>query len=372
MGRIDNRAIRIGVVGAGHIAERVHLPLLNQLADVVVPAICDVRLDGAQRLAQRFAIPMVYHDLLEMLQAEELDVVDVLTPPDSHAHLATQVLERGCHCLMEKPLAMTTGQAEKVIRVAEKTGLALHVTHSFSYFPALRRARALAASGALGEVVSVDIQYLTSIGGERYLEPGHWCNRMPGAIFYDITPHLVMLLLDFLGPIDDVKVMTRKVSSYSHLEADELRVMAATNRGLGSFYLSMNSPLTRYVVTIMGTKMGLWINADAQLVVKLRPVGGYKVVGSFRDAIPRGLGMASEIWQQAAGLASISARVISGRVNYLSGHRYLIEASLRSLQGRGEYPVDPHKCLEVVRVLEAIFGQPSSELTGQDYGTIQR
>jgi predicted dehydrogenase len=345
--------------------------VLAELPITQVVAICDTVQSAASRLAERFNIRKEYGNLTEMLKNEELDVVDVLTPPETHAPLSVEVLRHGCHCLMEKPLVMTTAEADEVIRVAEETGLALHVTHTFSYFPAIRKAKALVASGAVGEVIGVDIQYLTSVGAERYFSPDHWCHRMPGGIFYDITPHLVMLLLDFLGDINDVKVTTKKLSSYSHIDADELKVMVEAEKGLGSFHLSMNSPLTRYTIAITGTKMSLWVNADAQIVVRHKPVAGYRTVGSFGDAIPRGLGAVSEIWQQAAGLASTAVGVISGRVNYLAGHRYLIEASLRSLRGDGEYPVDLYKCHQVVRVLEMIFGPPTQGSSERGYEAVQ-
>lgn len=353
--RTGRRCIKAGIAGAGHIAERTHLPILVRSPHVRVLAICDLDLCAAKRLAEKFLIPGVYRDLTEMLEREELDVVVVLTPTDTHAPLATQVLLHGCHCLMEKPLALTTAEADALIRLSRETGLALHVTHNYSYFPAVRKAKALAEAGVLGNLLSVDIQFLVSMGSERYFEPSHWCNRMPGGVLYDIMPHLVMLLLDFLGEVSDMKVMTRKVSSYNHVEADEIKVMACAERGLGSLYLSMNSPLTRHVITIVGERMVLSVNAAEQVLIRHKPIPRYRTVASLTDAIPRGLGAMSEIWQQTYGLASTALSVLSRRTDYLAGHRYLIEASLRSVLYGEEFPVDLLRCREAVRVLEMMF-----------------
>ncbi|MBA7650811.1 Inositol 2-dehydrogenase/D-chiro-inositol 3-dehydrogenase [subsurface metagenome] len=290
-----------------------------------------------------------------MLAEEKLDAVDILTPPDTHADLAIQAMQHGCHCLMEKPLTITTTDADRVVKVAKGTGLGLFVTHNLSFFPGMRRAKTMVASGAVGKLVSVHVRFITSIRRERYFEPGHWCHHLPGGIFSDLSPHLAMMLVELLDDISCVKAVTKKVSDYPHITADELEVMVEAGNGLGSFALSYNSPLTRFTIDMVGTKMSLSVN-DSQIVVCHKPVTGYKTVGSFIEGIPRGLGVLSEIFQQLAGLSSTTVSTILGRYNYLEGHRYLIEAALDNIRGERTYPVDIGKCREVVRILEEAFG----------------
>lgn len=352
---LRNRKVRIGVVGAGHIANSSHLPVLVKLPRAEVTAVCDKDEDAAQRVIKRFKIPKFYVDLAQMLEKEQVDVIDILTPSDTHADLVTQAMQHGCHCLMEKPLSVSTTDADRVINVAEETGLGLFVTHNWSFFPVLRRAKAMAASGALGEVIGVDVQYLTSFGEERYSDPNHWCHRLPGGIFADISPHLAMVLLDFLENVRQVKAITRKLSDYPHIVADELKVMVEARNGLGSFTLSFNSPVRQFAIYITGTKMCLSVNANTQIIVRHKPIARHKSISSITDGIPRGAGALSEIFQQVAGLSSMAATVILGKHNYLEGHRYLIEAALNNVRGEGTYPVNTWKCREVVRILEEAF-----------------
>jgi predicted dehydrogenase len=229
--------IKVGVVGAGYIAQSAHLPVLSRLSGAELVAICDVSQAEAQKAADQFSIPKVYSDMAEMLEQEKLDVVDILTPPDTHADLAIQVMQHGCHCLMEKPLAVTTADADRVIKIAEETGLGLYVTHSLSYFPIMRKAKAMVASGAVGRVVNVRVRFITSIERERYFEPDHWCHRLPGGVFADLAPHLAMMLLDFLDGVTSVKAAARKLSGHPHLNADELEILVETGSGLGSLTL---------------------------------------------------------------------------------------------------------------------------------------
>jgi predicted dehydrogenase len=350
----SNGVIRIGILGAGHAANKGHLPVLSSLSGIEVTAICDTDEDRARKAAEDFKIPKIYTDFSEMLEKEKLHAVDILTSPDTHVDLAIQAMEHGCHCLMEKPLAVTTADADRAIKKAKETGLGLYVTHNWSFSPAMRRAKAMVASGALGKVTSVNVRYLTSLTGERYFDPDHWCHRLPGGIFADISPHLVMVLLDFLDDVNAVKSISKKVSEYPYIVADELKVMVEARNGLGSFTLSFNSPFRSFTVDVVGTKKSLSLDARTQIMVIRKPITDRPVV-AVREGIPRGLKALGEIFQQLAGLSSMTVNVLLGRQDALEGHRYLMTAAFDNIRGKAAYPIDPWKCREVVRILEEAF-----------------
>ena len=93
--------LRVGLVGAGYVAER-HLIALRDTPNVEVIAIADPATDRAQALAAKFHIPHTVANLTGLL-AHKLDAVHILTPPVSHCPLTLQALEAGCHVLVEKP-----------------------------------------------------------------------------------------------------------------------------------------------------------------------------------------------------------------------------------------------------------------------------
>src|SRR5262245_59120704 len=92
---------RVGLVGAGYISE-FHLRALHRLRRVHVVGVADADLARAVRVANKWRLAGCYASLDELL-AEKPDVVHVLTPPDSHADLACQAIEHGCHIFVEKP-----------------------------------------------------------------------------------------------------------------------------------------------------------------------------------------------------------------------------------------------------------------------------
>ena len=117
---MDSKAKAFGIIGAGYIANLVHLPILSGLNEAKVLAICDEDESKARRTAKRFKIPRMYTDVVEMFEKEDLDIIDILTPPDTHVNLAIQALKKGYHCLIEKPLATKVAEADEVIRVAKE------------------------------------------------------------------------------------------------------------------------------------------------------------------------------------------------------------------------------------------------------------
>jgi len=347
--------VQIGVIGAGRIANTSHLPVLTKLPDAKVVAISDICKARAEETAKRFSIPRIYEDFAQMLEQERLDLVDILTPPNTHIELALCAMEHDLHCLIEKPLALSVAEASKLVEMAEHTGLTLHVVHNWSFFPERRRAKLLVESGVVGRVVSVDVQYLTDLQKEYYIDPNHWCHRLPGGVFADILPHLVMLLLDYLGKLKVVNVLASKCSSDEQLIADELRVFVRSSDAIGSIHISLNSPVRRLWINIVGTKASILVKGEIGTFIIYKPVKNSTTVWSMSYGIPRGMAALREIFQEAFGLASVVINAVLGQRTYLDGHKYLITRSITNLRGHGEYPISSQQSLEAVKVLETIL-----------------
>ena len=121
--------LRIGLVGAGRIATESHLPVLKTLDNVDVVALCDQNVRLAKEVASRFEIKNVFADLEDMLTKEKLDLVDICTPPRTHASLSIQAMEAGCHVLVEKPMATSVHEADQMIEISKKHNVKLCVVH---------------------------------------------------------------------------------------------------------------------------------------------------------------------------------------------------------------------------------------------------
>lgn len=337
-------------MGAGYIANLVHLPTLSRLPEANVVAVCDRDVARARTAAQRFSIPNVYSSLEEMLARERLDLVDVCVLPSLHADVLVTALEHGVNCLVEKPLAVTTADADTVIALAQEKGMSLHVIHNFSVLPGILQAKALIGEGVVGQVTGVDIKYLSPLD-PQHLDPGHWVNRLPGGYLGECGTHLTMLLVEFLGEFQEVKAMFSKASDRA-VVMDEMRLSARCGRALGTITCSLNCPSRLLIVDVFGTKGSLHVNGDYQAVVNYRPLG------RSRDVFARGRRGIQEIVTRTIALGRTAAGVLGGRYAAQNhGHRYLIPRSVRAIQSNGGYPIDVHDAREAVRLLEAALGQ---------------
>jgi predicted dehydrogenase len=345
------RTFKVVLVGCGYIARKVHLPLLTHFKDVKVSAVCDIDKVKASRMAEDFNVPRIYTDVETMLEEEEPDLVDICTPPATHGDILKRSLSLGYPCMVEKPLTTTTIEADEVIRISKDKGVGLYVLHTYSFLPCVRRARQFIANNSIGEVINVETHYFTSLQRERYKHSDHWVHKLPGGILNsEITPHLLMLLLEFLGDINDVKVFTYKLSDFPYIFADELRMVLRSTNSVGYLCLSFNSPILHHSLNIVGKKGYLSIDFFTNAVVyhKSMPL---QTPSSFL----RGMWALKDISQRITSLLLTTTNVMLGRQKLLmDGHRYLMRECFKSLRGESQYPVDLGKCREVVRLIEFI------------------
>ncbi len=148
-------SLRLGVVGAGAITQVAHLPLLRKLKGVEVVAICDSDLPKARALSDRFQVGSAFDDIEELLGHTELDAVVICTPNHLHEPHIQAALSADLHVLVERPLALNTATAQRILRAAEKRGRVLMVGMNHRYRTDVQIVRSFVQSGELGEIQSV-------------------------------------------------------------------------------------------------------------------------------------------------------------------------------------------------------------------------
>ncbi|MGB9955148.1 Gfo/Idh/MocA family protein (plasmid) [Haloferax prahovense] len=133
--------MRIGLIGAGNIAQIMHLPYLVELPDADVHAIADPGRNVVEELGDRYNIPHRYEDSTTLIeeQADELDGVVIATPMHTHAETAITALEADLNTFVEKPVAVTASDAADVVEAAEATEAVCMVGYMKRYDPSYQR-----------------------------------------------------------------------------------------------------------------------------------------------------------------------------------------------------------------------------------------
>ncbi|MGB9439850.1 MAG: Gfo/Idh/MocA family oxidoreductase, partial [Desulfobacterales bacterium] len=166
------RKLRMGMVGGGQGAfiGWVHrmAAALDQQVDFVAGCFSrdfeNTTTTGAQLYLDPARCYQTYQEMAEseakLAQDQRIDFVSIVTPNDSHFAIAKVFLEAGIHVVCDKPMTYTLDEAEKLVRLVEETGLVFALTHNYTGHPLVRHARQLFASGEMGTVRKVIVEYL--------------------------------------------------------------------------------------------------------------------------------------------------------------------------------------------------------------------
>ncbi|WP_010268064.1 Gfo/Idh/MocA family protein [Paenibacillus senegalensis] len=151
--------IKVAVIGCGAIAQRRHIPEYAANDNVELVAFADPIIERAEQMAEQYG-GKSYASIEQLLEAEKVDAVSVCTPNYLHAQHSIAAANAGAHVLVEKPMATSKEDAEKMIEAARKNNVYLMVGHNQRLMPPHVKAKELLDSGKLGKVLT----FRTSFG----------------------------------------------------------------------------------------------------------------------------------------------------------------------------------------------------------------
>jgi len=192
------RKLKVGVVGAGTIARRGHVPSFAALADVELVAVCDARIERARALAEEFAIPKVFADYRKLVR-EEIDAVCVCTPNKFHAPVSIAALRAGKHVMCEKPLATTKNEVARMLDAAAKAGRLLMGAFSFRYRAEMQALSRFVGGGHVGKIYYAKACWLRRRGLPGF---GSWFTQKElagGGVLLDVGVHVLDGVLFLMG-----------------------------------------------------------------------------------------------------------------------------------------------------------------------------
>lgn len=133
--------VKLGLVGAGSMANRVHYPSLAEFEDVEMAALCDFIPEKAEQTAEKFGIPKTYKDYRKMIEEVNPDAVYILMPPHHLFDLVIHCLGQGLHVFIEKPPGVTTSQTKHMALAAERNHCITMVGFQRRHIPLLQTLR---------------------------------------------------------------------------------------------------------------------------------------------------------------------------------------------------------------------------------------
>lgn len=155
------KRVRIGLVGAGFMAT-AHAECYRQDARAVLHRVAAGRLESARLLASRFGIPKVSARWQDVVEDPEIDAVDIVAPNHLHAEVTIAAAAAGKAVLIEKPLAISVAEADRVLEAIHRAGVTAVYAENRRFSPALLRMHASVADGTLGRPLLIRITEMGS------------------------------------------------------------------------------------------------------------------------------------------------------------------------------------------------------------------
>jgi predicted dehydrogenase len=314
-------------------------------ADLV--AVCDANSESARDVATRFGVPRWYADAEEMLRMEQPDVVDICTPPRTHAPLTIMALGAGAHVLVEKPMAVGVEECDRMMAAADEAGKLICVAHSDLFYPSFRTMRNMVESGSIGRfrgmhiALSTPVDYITS-------RPDHWANKLPGGVLGETGPHVVYMTLAFINPIRYAYAHAAKLlPEYPWSPFEDYRIVLAGEENVGSVTLTYATNQWAAEVSVWGSAGSIRADLESQSVVHV----------DRTSLTPRSIAVST----LGAAAQSTGRSVYSG-IRRLAGrqettHEILIREFCRSIITGTAPPVPPQEGREAIRVMDLLAAQ---------------
>jgi predicted dehydrogenase len=281
--------IKGAIVGLGYIAGKGHLPAYLAMKDVRIVAVADIT--PARLALARQMIPGVrtYATHEELLAAEqELDFIDIATPPCDHAPIALAAAARGIHVLCEKPLTTSTESARKLLLTAAQRRVVIYPCHNYKHAPVIKTVREILASGKIGDVTTVTLNTYRPTHARGVAEWLADWRRIKsysgGGIAMDHGAHSFYLMFLFMGDYP-VSVAAKALTVHGAWDTED-NVTAALSfpRGFANVFLTWTAGARKVIYTLQGTRGAITISDDDFELATADGVEKRTIVSAFNDA----------------------------------------------------------------------------------------
>ena len=257
------------LIGTGIIAGKRVAPALAGTKDSELVGVCDIAEENAKKIAEKYSIGEIFTDIDEAISKTAADSVYVATPVFLHVPAAIKALEAGKGVLVEKPLGLNAGDAQKLTEVSKKHNhLKAGCAYYRRFYPAYNQAREMIASGEFGDINLVRMHYFSWTD----LSKDNWRvikAKSGGGPLSDMGSHMMDVMIGLLGMPSTVYAKVQMKTHDYEVEDSATIIMKMPNNAdvIASFH--WNSKTWTHEFEIVGTEAKIkWHPYDSGKVVK--------------------------------------------------------------------------------------------------------
>lgn len=200
-------------IGAGYFA-RFQYEAWSRIPEVEMAAVSDIQPAKARAVMEQFGIPKLYEDWREMIEREQPDFIDIITPPPTHEEMCAYAAERGIHVICQKPLAPTMEASRRIVSNAAAAGIRFMVHENWRWQPWYREVKRIQQEGGIGDFTH--LYFMTRLGdgwGESaYLDRQPFFRDYPRLLIYETGVHFIDTFRYLLGEVTSVYAQLRRLN----------------------------------------------------------------------------------------------------------------------------------------------------------------
>ncbi|HEU0227923.1 MAG TPA: Gfo/Idh/MocA family oxidoreductase [Arachidicoccus soli] len=334
---MENKKIKFAVVGCGHIGKR-HAEMVTRNQESELVALIDTK-DKKELGIEVYEVPF-FNSLEEFLKSGiEVDVINIASPNGFHAKQALMCLEAGKNIVVEKPMALSKNDAEKVIFTALHKHKQVFAVMQNRYSPPSVWIKELVESGKLGKIYMMQLNCYWNRDA-RYYKPESWHGKkdLDGGTLFTQFSHFIDIMYWLFGDIQNIK---GKFNDFNHKNLTEFE-----DSGFVNFdFVNGGMGCLNYSTSIWNS------NLESSMTI-IAENGSVKIGGQYMDKVEV-CNIKDYIMPELA--PTNPGNDYGAYKGSAANHHYVIENIVDVLKGRGTITTNALEGLKVVDIIERIY-----------------
>jgi len=333
--------IKFAVIGCGHIGKR-HAEMIVRNKEAELVALVDIKPKDSLGI-DSYGAAQFFKSIENFLASDisnEVEVVNVATPNGFHAEQAIACLEKGKHVVIEKPMALSSADAQAVIDASDKAGKTVFCVMQNRYSPPSEWLKGIIDSGKLGKIFIVQLNCYWN-RDNRYYKPESWHGKaeLDGGTLYTQFSHFIDLLYWMVGDLNNIQSQMR---NFNHKGLTQLK----EDSGMVQFDLEDGG------LGCINFSTSVWNkNLESSLTI-IAENGSIKVGGQYMDKVE----VCNIKDYQMPELAPTNPGNDYGAYKgSAANHHYVIENVIGVLKGTSPITVNAYEGLKVVEIIERMY-----------------
>lgn len=332
-----NRKIKFAVIGQGHIGKR-HAEMIRRNKNSELVAVCDILPPaqiGLEHISERF-----YKDARQMLEENpDIEVVNICTPNGLHAEHACLALSYNKHVVIEKPMALTKADCEKIIYQALQAHKHVFCVMQNRYSPPSVWLKQVVDSKILGDILMVQVNCYWN-RDERYYRKGSWkgTKELDGGTLFTQFSHFIDIMYWLFGDIKDIE---GKFADFTHAHLTEFE-----DSGVVNFRFVQGG------IGCLNYSTAVWDKNLESSITVIGSKGSVKVGGQYMDKVEY---CHIENYQMPELPPTNPANDYGYYKGSANNHGYVIENVINTLHGTTTMTTNALEGLKVVEIIERIY-----------------